>query len=152
MNDLLQTGPDFQRAYLEAFPDGPDAPRLFLSLADLYAKQGQTAKQLKQLEDYQRKYAKDPDEWLGLQAQIAQLYEKAGNAPMARRVQAQGLEYWRRNRDRGGSHRGRCGQGDGCRHFRHRHQPVLLREGKAGRGQGRHHEAAWGDREHHRAG
>ncbi len=86
------------RAYLEAFPDGPDAPRIVLSLADLYAKQGQTAKQLKQLEDYQRKYAKDPDEWLGLQTQLAQLYEKSGNAVMARRVQAQGLDYWRKNK------------------------------------------------------
>jgi tetratricopeptide (TPR) repeat protein len=88
------------RAYLEAFPEGPDAPRIFLSLADLYAKQGQTAKQLKQLEDYQRKYAKDPDEWLGLQAQIAQLFERSGNAPMARRAEAQALEQWRRNKDR----------------------------------------------------
>jgi TolA-binding protein len=88
------------RAYLDAFPDGPDAPRIFLSIADLQAKQGQTAKQLKQLEDYQRKYAKDPDEWLGLQAQLAQLYERSGNPVMARRVQAQGLEYWRRNKDK----------------------------------------------------
>jgi tetratricopeptide (TPR) repeat protein len=88
------------RAYLEAFPDGADAPRIFLSIADLYAKQGQTAKQLKQLEDYQRKYAKDPDEWLGLQAQLGQLYEKAGNPVMARRIQSQGLDYWRRNKDR----------------------------------------------------
>ena len=88
------------RAYLETWPNGPDAPRIFLSLADLHAKQGQTAKQLKQLEEYQRRYAKDPDEWLGLQHQIAQLFEKAGNAPLARRAQAQGLEYWRRNKDK----------------------------------------------------
>jgi TolA-binding protein len=88
------------RDYLDAWPNGPDAPRLFLSLADVYAKQGQTAKQIKQLEQYQAKYAKDPDEWLGLQHQLAQLFEKAGNAPTARRVEAQGLAYWRKNRDR----------------------------------------------------
>jgi len=88
------------RAYLETWPTGADAPRIFLSLADLYAKQGQTAKQLKQLEEYQRKYAKDPDEWLGLQNQLAHLLERSGNAPLARRTQAQGLEYWRRNKDK----------------------------------------------------
>jgi hypothetical protein len=88
------------RAYLDALPDGADAPRIFLSIADLQAKQGQTAKQVKQLEDYQRKYAKDPDEWLGMQAQLARLYEKAGNAPLARRAQAQGLEYWKKNKDK----------------------------------------------------
>jgi TolA-binding protein len=88
------------RAYLDTWPSGADAPRIFLSLADLYAKQGQTSKQLKQLEEYQRKYAKDPDEWLGLQNQLAQLFERSGNAPLARRAQAQGLEYWRRNKDK----------------------------------------------------
>jgi TolA-binding protein len=88
------------RAYLDALPEGPDAPRLFLSIAELQAKQGQTAKQVKQLEDYQRKYAKDPDEWLGIQAQLAQLYEKAGNAPLARRARTQGLEYWKKNKDK----------------------------------------------------
>jgi len=88
------------RAYLETWPTGADALRIFLSLADLYAKQGQTAKQLKQLEEYQRKYAKDPDEWLGLQNQLAHLLERSGNAPLARRTQAQGLEYWRRNKDK----------------------------------------------------
>ena len=88
------------RAYLEALPKGPDAPRMLLSLADLHAKQGQTAKQLQELEEYQRRHAKDPDEWLGLQQRLAQLFEKAGNGPAARRAHAQGLEYWRRNKDK----------------------------------------------------
>ncbi len=88
------------RAYLDTWPNAADAQRIFLSLADLHAKQGQTAKQLKQLEEYQRRYAKDPDEWLALQQQIAGLLEKAGNAPAARRTRAQGLEYWRRNKDK----------------------------------------------------
>ncbi len=88
------------RAYLDAWPNGPDAQRIFLSLADLLAKQGQTAKQVKQLEEYQRRYAKDPDEWLSLQQQLAELLEKAGNAPSARRTRSQGLEFWRRNKDK----------------------------------------------------
>ncbi len=88
------------RAYLETWPNSADAPRLFLSLADVYAKQGQTAKQLKQLEEYQHQYAKDPDEWLALQQKIAELLDKVGNAPLARRTRAQALDYWRRNKDR----------------------------------------------------
>jgi tetratricopeptide (TPR) repeat protein len=87
-------------AYLETWPNGADAQRIFRSLADLYAKQGHTSKQLKQLEDYQRRYAKDPEEWLALQHQMAQLLDKGGNAPLARRVRAQALEHWRRNKDR----------------------------------------------------
>jgi hypothetical protein len=88
------------RAYLETWPNGADAPRIFLSLADLHAKQGQPTKQLHQLEEYQRRYAKDPDEWLGLQHQIVQLLEKSGNAPLARRARAEALAHWRRNKDR----------------------------------------------------
>ena len=85
-------------AYLQTWPAGADAPRIFLSLADLYAKQGQTAKELRQVEEYQRRYAKDPDEWLAMQHRLAKAYEKAGNAPMARRLYAQGLDYWKRRK------------------------------------------------------
>ena len=85
-------------AYLQTWPAGADAPRIFLSLADLYAKQGQTAKELRQVEEYQRRYAKDPDEWLAMQHRLAKAYEKAGNAPMARRLFAQGLDYWKRRK------------------------------------------------------
>ncbi|HTN52758.1 MAG TPA: tetratricopeptide repeat protein [Anaeromyxobacter sp.] len=85
-------------AYLEAWPEGADAPRIFLSLADLYARQGQTAKELHQLEEYQRRYARDPDEWLALQQRIADLLEKSGNAAGARRAYDLGLEHWKRNR------------------------------------------------------
>jgi TolA-binding protein len=88
------------RAYLETWPKGPDAPRIFLSLADLHARQGQTTKQLRQLEEYQQRHAKDPDEWLAIQQQIAQLLERAGNAAGARRARAAALAYWRRNEDR----------------------------------------------------
>jgi TolA-binding protein len=85
-------------AYLATWPNGADAPRIFLSLADLYAKQGQTAKELRQVEEYQRRYAKDPDEWLAMQHRLARAYEKAGNAAMTRRLYAQGLDYWKRRK------------------------------------------------------
>ncbi|WP_242395887.1 tetratricopeptide repeat protein [Anaeromyxobacter oryzisoli] len=85
-------------AYLDAWPDGADAPRLFLGLADLYARQGQTSKELKQLEEYQRRYAKDAEEWLAIQQRIATVLEKAGNGPGARRAYELGLDYWKRNK------------------------------------------------------
>jgi TolA-binding protein len=87
-------------AYLDAWPDGADAPRLFLGLADLHGKQGQTAKELKQLEDYQRKYAKDADEWLAIQHRIARLLDKQNNQVGARRAYETGLEYWRQHEKR----------------------------------------------------
>jgi TolA-binding protein len=88
------------QAYLETWPNGPDAPRLFLSIADLYGRQNQLAKQTKQLEEYQQRYAKDPDEWLGIQQRLANLYDKQGNGPLARRAYEVGLGYWKRNKDR----------------------------------------------------
>jgi TolA-binding protein len=88
------------RAYLETWPNGADAPRIFRSLADLHGKQGQTSKQLRQLEDYQRKYAKDPEEWLAVQHQIAELFERSKSASLARRARAEGLAHWKRNRDK----------------------------------------------------
>jgi TolA-binding protein len=87
-------------AYLATWPDGADAPRIFLSLADLYAKQGAKAKELKQLEDYQRRYAKDPDEWLAIQQRIAVLLEKSGRRADAERAYQVGLAYYRRNQSK----------------------------------------------------
>ena len=84
-------------AYLETWPNGPDAPRIFLSLADVYAKQGQPAKELHQLEEYQRRYVKDTDEWLAIQERIARLLEKT-NPRAARQAYAQALDRWRRHK------------------------------------------------------
>jgi TolA-binding protein len=86
------------QAYLDTWPSGADASRIFLSLADLYSKLGQTAKELRQLEEYQKRYGKDPDEWLALQHRIAQLFEKGGRAQLARKAYADGLQYWRRRK------------------------------------------------------
>jgi tetratricopeptide (TPR) repeat protein len=82
-------------AYLEVWPNGADAPRIFLSLADLYAERGQVSRELKQLEEYQRLYAKDPDDWLAVQHRMAQRYEKSGNGAMARRCYEVGYDYYR---------------------------------------------------------
>ena len=85
-------------AYLETWPKGADAPRIFLSLADIYAKQGHVSKELKQVEEYQKRYAKDPDEWLAMQHRLAKGYEKARNQSMAKQLYAQGFDYWKRRK------------------------------------------------------
>jgi tetratricopeptide (TPR) repeat protein len=92
---------DFRRAeadrlaWLATWPDAKEAPRIFLSLADLYGKEKAYSKELKQLEEYQRRHLKDPTEWLVIQQRIAKVLERAGNAPGARRAYEQGLQYYR---------------------------------------------------------
>jgi tetratricopeptide (TPR) repeat protein len=87
-------------AYLETWPDGADAGKIFLGLADLYQQQKQVGKELKQLEAYQKKYATDPDEWLAVQQRIALLLERSGDARGAADAYRTGLAYWKRNRDK----------------------------------------------------
>lgn len=87
-------------AYLAAWPDGADASRLFLGIADIQRRQGQTGKELKQLEEYQRRFAKDPDEWLAIQHRIALLLEKAGNTRDARHAYDQALDYYKPRKDK----------------------------------------------------
>jgi TolA-binding protein len=87
-------------AYLETWPDGADAPKILLGLADLYQQQKQPAKELGQLEAYQKRYATDPDEWLAIQHRIALLLERSGNARGARDAYDAGLAYYRRNREK----------------------------------------------------
>jgi TolA-binding protein len=87
-------------AYLAAWPSGADASRLFLGLADIYARQGQTGRELKQLEEYQRRFAKDPEEWLATQHRIARLLEKAGNQRDARRAYELALDYYKPRKDK----------------------------------------------------
>ncbi len=88
------------QAYLDTWPEGPDAARLSLSLADLAARQGQAQKELTRLEAWQRSHARTPDDWLWAQHRIARLMEKGGNAAGGKRAFDQGLEYWRKNRDK----------------------------------------------------
>jgi TolA-binding protein len=87
-------------AYLETWPNGSDAPRVFLSLADVYGRRGQTAKELKQLQEYRQRYAKDPDEWVDITGRLARLFEKAGNARAERDTYAEALQYWKPRKDR----------------------------------------------------
>ncbi|HEX7488724.1 MAG TPA: tetratricopeptide repeat protein, partial [Anaeromyxobacteraceae bacterium] len=48
--------------FVETWPASADAPRVFLSLADLAGRQGAVSKEVRLLEEYQQRYVKDPTE------------------------------------------------------------------------------------------
>ena len=50
--------------YLTMWPESKDAEAVFLSIVDLYEKSGVYAKALKKLEDYEKKYSRDPNKIL----------------------------------------------------------------------------------------
>jgi len=87
-------------AYLETWPDGADAGKLSMALADVYRDQKKPALELRQLELHQKRYAADPDEWLAIQHRIALLMERNGNARGGRDAYDLGLAYWKRNREK----------------------------------------------------
>jgi len=97
LRDLRRAEAD-RLAWVASWPDAPEAGKVFLSLADLYAREKATAKELAQLEAYQRRYATDPGDWIVVQGRIARALERAGNAPAARRAWQQALDHWRRHR------------------------------------------------------
>ncbi|HET9597621.1 MAG TPA: hypothetical protein VFP65_18680, partial [Anaeromyxobacteraceae bacterium] len=86
--------------FVETWPAAPESPKVFLSVADLYARQGQPGKELKQLEEYQERFAKDPTEWLVVQDRIARLHARTGNAHAERKAYEEALAYWKPRRDR----------------------------------------------------
>ena len=44
-----------------------------------WSRRGQSQKELAQLEEYQKRYARDPDDWLAIQHRMARIHEKAGD-------------------------------------------------------------------------
>ncbi|HEX8908749.1 MAG TPA: tetratricopeptide repeat protein, partial [Anaeromyxobacteraceae bacterium] len=88
--------------FVETWPASPDAPRVFLSLADLAGRQGSTSKELRVLEEYQQRFVKDPTEWLAVQDRMARLFHKAGNGAGERRAYEQALSYWHPRRSQVG--------------------------------------------------
>src|SRR5712692_8659804 len=65
--------------FLELWPDGKDSEAVFLSIADLYERSGADSKAIKQLEEYQKKYFKDPSKALAAEGRIAAIYDKKLN-------------------------------------------------------------------------
>jgi TolA-binding protein len=90
--------------YVETWPASPDAPRVFLSLAELASRQGAISKELRVLEDYQERFVKDPTEWLVVQDRIVRRFRKAGNGAGERRALEQALAYWHARRSQVGEH------------------------------------------------
>jgi TolA-binding protein len=88
--------------FVETWPSAPEAAKVFLSVADLHAREGAANRELKQLEAYQEKYAKDATEWLAIQGRIARLFARAGNATGERRAYEQALQYWQGHRSQAG--------------------------------------------------
>jgi TolA-binding protein len=87
-----------RQAWLASWPDAPEAGKVFLSIADLHAREKSTAKELAQLQAWQRQYGTDPTEWIVVQGRIARGLERSGNAPAARRAWQQALEHWQRHK------------------------------------------------------
>ena len=98
----------FQRAetdrlqFVETWPTAPEAGKVFLSVADLYGRRHARSKEVRQLEEYQERFAKDPTEWLAIQGRIAKLHDRAGNSHAERRAYEQALHYWKAHRSRVG--------------------------------------------------
>jgi TolA-binding protein len=84
--------------FVETWPKAPEASKIFLSVADLYHRQGATTKELRHLEQYQERFAKDPTEWLVVQGRIARLQQAAGNAAGEHRAHEQALQFYRARR------------------------------------------------------
>jgi TolA-binding protein len=82
-------------AWIETWPNAKEAAKIFLSLADLYAKEKAFHKERKQLEEYQRLHAKDPTEWLVVQGRIARALERTGNVHGTRLAYLEALAYYR---------------------------------------------------------
>ena len=81
--------------FVETWPAAAETPKVFLSIADLYRRERAISKELRQLEEYQLRWARDPTEWLAIQDRIARTYRRAGNGPAERRAYEQALQYWR---------------------------------------------------------
>ena len=91
-----------RRAWVESWPEAPEAGKVFLSIADLYAKESAPGKELRLLEEYQRRYAQDPTDWIVVQGRIARSLEKGGNPGGARRAWALALEHQAKHRSQVG--------------------------------------------------
>lgn len=81
--------------YLELWPNSKDAEAVEKSILDLYEKMNQWSKVTKGLEEYEKKYIKDPNKVLTAEGRIATIYEeKQKNAKAAKGVYARISDYY----------------------------------------------------------
>jgi TolA-binding protein len=90
--------------YLELWPTSKEAEAVEKSILELYERLGAWSKVLKGIEEYERKYVKDPNKVLQAEGRLASVYEeKLKNAKAARGVYARIRDYYeklpRRTRD-----------------------------------------------------
>jgi len=64
-------------------------------VADLAAREGNRAREVRQLEEYQQRWGGAPEEWLAIQARIARVHDRAGSRDAARKVRLAALSYYR---------------------------------------------------------
>lgn len=81
--------------YLELWGESKDAEAVFLSIVDLHEKNGAWQKALKQLEEYEKAYGKDPNKLLTAEGRIATIYDdKLKSDKNAQRIYGRVLEYY----------------------------------------------------------
>jgi TolA-binding protein len=80
--------------YLSLWENSKDAEGIVLSMADLYEKMGAYGKAVKQLEEYERKYVRDPNKIMMAEGKIASIYEKIRKPRDAQRINARLLNYY----------------------------------------------------------
>ena len=81
--------------FLELWPNAKEVEAVEKSILDLYEKTGQWAKVTKGLEEYEKKYVKDPSKVLTAEGRIAKIYEeKQKNAKAARGVYNRISDYY----------------------------------------------------------
>ncbi len=81
--------------FLELWPNAKEVEPVEKSILDLYEKTGQWSKVTKGLEEYEKKYVKDPSKVLTAEGRIAKIYEeKQKNAKAARGVYNRITDYY----------------------------------------------------------
>lgn len=90
--------------YLDLWPNSKDAEAVEKSILDLYEKMGAWQKVMKGLEDYEKKYIRDPNKVLIAEGRLANIYEeKLKNPRAARGIYQRIADYYeklpRRQRD-----------------------------------------------------
>ena len=88
--------------YLELWPKAKDAEQVFLSIADLWEKQGAYGKAMKHLEEYEREYLRFPSKVLAAEGRIARIYEEKQRRPRdANRIYNRIMDYYSKLGPRG---------------------------------------------------
>lgn len=81
--------------YLKLWPDDKDAEAVFLSIVDLHERNAKYKKAADQLEEYERKFIKDPNKVLTAEGRIHTIYfEKMKQKPQAEKICKRILMYY----------------------------------------------------------